>query len=200
MSTGGRLTRRAVLLAASLALACAAQAQDHPPTLPTRDVDITYIVPTPAGAARQRLRFSVALRALRIDPPGRGLYTIIDFAAGRMFTVREADRSVIDMAAPKTWMPNLSGGQSGTHYVRRNTLTLSGVTCTEWQTTDSEGRDVRICFDQDGVMHRASAQTQAGELVMAQATEFNHRTQDAAVFRVPAEYRRLAPPPIPGAR
>ncbi|MSP05534.1 MAG: hypothetical protein EXR05_09970 [Acetobacteraceae bacterium] len=113
MIWSGALTRRAVLLGASLPLAFTARTQDHPPTFLTRAINITYIVPPPAGAARQRLRFSVALRALRIDPPGVGLYTVIDFAARRMFTIREADRSAIDMAAPKTWMLGQGSGLSG---------------------------------------------------------------------------------------
>lgn len=173
-----------------------AWAQDRPPTLPMRDVDVTYIVPTPGGAARQRLRFSALRQKLRIDPPGGGLYVVIDFLAGRMSTVREADRSVIDMAAPKAWMPGMGHGR----YVRRNETTISGVPCTEWQTTDSEGRDVRICFDPDGVMMRATMQTAAGEATLALATELRRSLQDPTVFLVPASYRRLSPPPVTGAR
>jgi len=198
------LPRRALLLAWLLP-ACPALAQDHPPTLPPRlplrDVDITYVVPTPDGAARQRLRYSTTRRALRIDPPGTGLYIVIDFATNRMFTVRTADRSVIDMAAPPSWMPGQGqGGQTGARYIRRNRTEVSGVPCTEWQTTDSEGRDVRICFDDQGDMLRATVQTPKGEAVLALATELRHEPQNPAIFHVPPEYRRLSPPPIPGAR
>ena len=200
-ATGGALPRRGVL-AIGLALlgqtagTGAALAQDHPPTLPLRDVDVTYVVPTPAGAARQRLRFSAMRQKLRLDPPGGGLFVVIDFRGGRMFTVREADRSVIDMAAPKAWMPGLGH----TRYVRGNDITVSGVSCTEWQTKDSEGRDVRICFDADGVMLRASMRTAAGEAILAEATEVRRDAQSPAVFVVPESYRRLSPPPIAGAR
>jgi hypothetical protein len=194
------LSRRALCLAApflgALLPALPALGQDRPPTLPMRDVDITYTIPTPAGAARQRLRYSVAHRALRIDPPGAGLYIVIDFAAGRMFTVRDTDRSVIDMAAPRAWMP----GQGNGRYTRRNATTVSGVPCTEWQTTDSEGRDVRICFDDQGDMLRASVHTPRGEIVLALATELRHETQGRTIFHIPPDYRRLSPPPIPGAR
>ena len=187
---------RRLLLLAPLAWAPSALAQDHPATLPLRDVDITYTIPTPAGAARQRLRYSATRRALRIDPPGGGLYVVIDFAANRMFTVRDADRSVIDMAAPKSWMP----GQGHGRYTRRNRTEVSGVPCTEWQTTDSEGQDVRICFDDQGVMLRATVQTPKGEAVLALATDLRREPQNPAIFHVPPEYRRLSPPPIPGAR
>ena len=192
-----RLLLGAVALVAALGLMDAmAWAQERPPTLPMRDVDVTYVVPTPGGAARQRLRFSALRQKLRIDPPGGGLYVVIDFLAGRMSTVREADHSVIEMAAPKTWMPGMGHGR----YTRRNDTTVSGVSCTEWQTTDSEGRDVRICFDPDGVMIRATMQTTAGEATLAQATDLRRGPQDPTVFLVPASYRRLSPPPVAGAR
>lgn len=184
--------RRTLLLAALLLGSRVASADDRPPTLPMRDVDVTYIVPTPAGAARQRLRFSALRQKLRIDPPGGGLYVVIDFLAGRMFTVREADRSVIEMAAPKAWMPGLGHA----HYARRNATVVSGVSCTEWQTTDSEGHDVRICFDDDGVMIRATTQTPAGEATLALATALSREAQSPVTFLVPTSYRRLAPPPV----
>lgn len=191
------MTRRRLLIGAGAALfGLPAHAQERPPTLPLRDVDITYVVPTPAGAARQRLRFSALRQKLRIDPPGRGLYVVMDFLAGRMFTVREADRSVIEMAAPKAWMPGMGHGR----YMRRNAVVVSGVSCTEWQTTDSEGRDVRICLDADGVMIRATMQTTAGEATLALATDVRRESQDPVIFSVPASYRRLTPPPIAGAR
>lgn len=136
---------------------------------------------------------------MRIDPPGDGLYIVIDFTFGRMFTIRDADRSVIDMAAPKNWVSG-QATRAGSRYVRRNTITLSSVFCTEWQTTDSEGRDVRICPDEDGVMSRTSTHIAAGEPFLAQTASFLHQLQDRAIFRVPPEYHHLAAPPIPGAQ
>ncbi len=173
-----------------------ARAQEHPPTLPLRDVDVTYVIPTPAGATRQRLRLSALRQKLRLDPPGGGLYVIIDLHAGRMVTVRDADRSVIEMAAPKSWMPGLGHAS----YTRRNATTVSGVACTEWETTDSEGRKVLVCLDADGVMMRARVHTPAGEATLALATDVRRQFQDPAIFNEPAGYRRLTPPPIAGAQ
>jgi len=187
------------VLPAILLLAATAQvvlAEERPPTLPTRDVDVTYVMPTPAGAARQRLRYNAALRLLRLDPPGEGLRVVIDFAAARMFTVRDADRSVIEMAAPKSWMPGLGAAR----YTRRNAGRVSGVSCTNWETTDSEGHVVLICLTEDGVMLRVARHTAAGDHVLSLATELHHTPQAAPVFGVPQDYRRLAPPPIAGAR
>ncbi len=187
------IPRRHVLVAVSAALLPAgAGAQEHPPTLPQRDVDVTYVIPTPAGAARQRLRVSALRQILRLDPPGDGLYIIIDLRAGRMVTVRTVDRSVIEMAAPRSWMPGLGHAS----YTRRNATTVSGVACTEWETTDSEGRKVQLCLDADGVMMRARMHTPAGEATLALATDVRRQTQDPAIFQEPAGYRRLAPPPI----
>lgn len=182
-----RLTIGALLLIAGPALA-----EENPPALPTNDVDVTYVMPTQAGAARQRLRYNAAHQLLRLDPPGKGLHVVIDFAAGRMFTVRAADRSVIEMAAPKSWMPGLSGAR----YTRRNADRVSGVPCTDWETTDSEGNVVLICLTEDGVMLRAAQ----GARVLVIAAELRHQPQAAPVFQVPENYRRLAPPPIPGAQ
>jgi len=188
--------RQAFWLATAMAAGRGAHAQDHPPAVPLRDVDVTYIIPTPRGAVRQRLRFSAVRNAMRIDPPGDGMYVVIDFAAGRMFTVRAADRSVIEMAAPKSWMHGLATGNSAPgRYTRRNATVVSDVSCTEWQTTDSEGRDVRICVDRDGVMIRLNLQTPSGEATLALAADIRREGQGPAVFAVPDDYRRLAPPP-----
>jgi hypothetical protein len=187
--------RRAIGLAAAMLPLRPGWAQEHPPALPLRDVDVTYTSPTPRGAVRQRLRFSAARSLMRIDPPGDDLYVVIDFGAGRMFTVRAADRSVIEMAAPRTWMHGLGTGRSTPgRYTRRNAIVVSDVSCTEWQTTDNEGRDVRICIDQDGVTIRVNLHTPAGEATLALATEIRREGQGVAVFAVPDFYRRLTPP------
>jgi len=188
--------RQAFWLAVALAACRATHAQDHPPAVPLRDVDVTYIIPTPRGAVRQRLRFSAARNAMRIDPPGDAMYVVIDFAAGQMFTVRAADRSVIAMAAPKGWMHGLgTGNTSPGRYTRRNAAVVSDVSCTEWQTTDNEGRDVRICIDRDGILIRLNLQTPSGEATLALATDIRREGQGASVFAVPADYRRLTPQP-----
>jgi hypothetical protein len=184
----------AIFMVAARALG--AMAQEHPPTLPKSDVDVTYVMPTPAGAAYERLRYNAALRLLRLDPPGGGLRVVIDFAAARMFTVRDADRSVIEMAAPESWMPGLGGAR----YTRRNAERVSGVPCTNWETTDSDGHAVLICLTEDGVMLRVARRGAAGDRVLSLATELHRAPQAAPLFGVPQNYRRLAPPPIAGAQ
>ena len=178
---------------ASLVLVSPALAADRPPSLPTRDVDVVYDVPTRAGTARQRLRFSVARQTMRIDPPGGGIYVVIDQARGRMFTVRETDRTLIDMAAPRAWMPGITGGK----FAPRGQDQINGHTCTNWETTDSERRTILMCVTADGVMLRAAT---IDGVTLLKAISVNYAYQDASVFHVPSDYRRLAPPPIPYAR
>jgi hypothetical protein len=186
------LARRAVLLLITV-IPLAAAGAEAPRTVPEHDADISYAIPTPAGAAMQRLRYNAALRLLRIDPPGDGLHVVIDNARGRMVTVRAADRSLIDMPAPAAWMPGI--GAAG--YVRGRDDVVAGLPCTEWRTRDSEGRGVRACFTADGMLLRAV--TEAGQVLLL-AVDVRRAAQDPALFAIPAGYRRLAPPPLPGMR
>ena len=178
---------------AGVALGGTAMAADRPQALPMRDVDIMYDVPTRAGMAPQRLRFSALRQTMRIDPPGGGLYVVIDQLRGRMFTVRDADRSVIDMAAPRSWMPGITGGS----FLPRGQDHIIGHPCTNWQTTDSERRTIVMCVTEDGLMLRAA--TVDGKPLLA-ARSVHYASQDASVFHVPADYRRLSPPPLSNAR
>lgn len=183
---------RAVFLI-SLSMVWPAQMVDRPLALPTRDVDILYDMPTRAGITHQRLRFSAQLQTMRIDPPGGGLYVVIDQSRGRMFTVRDDDRSVIDMAAPRAWMPGITGGS----FIPRGQDQIIGHACMNWQTTDSERRAVVMCVTTDGVMLRA-ATIDGTPLLTARSVQYG--LLGAAVFHVPVDYRRLSPPPIPNAR
>lgn len=185
----------ALLLVPALCMAAPGFAQPtyKPPPVPTRDVDIVYEIATPEGPAAQRLRFSLMRQAFRIDPPGRGLYVIVDQARRRMYTVRDDERSVIDMAAPTAWMPGIHGG----HFLRRGNDVVAGQPCTDWETNDSERRTVLVCMTLDGVMLRART-AQGATLAIAKMAKFT--PVDEQIFLVPGNYRRLAPPPIPNAR
>lgn len=189
-----RIALTLALLAPGLApFLAVAQPSYKPPPTPTRDVDVMYEIPTREGPAPQRLRFSLMRQAFRIDPPGRGLYVIVDQARGRMYTVRDDDRSVIDMAAPTAWMPGIHGG----NFRRRGDDVIAGQPCTDWETNDSERRTVLVCMTLDGVMLRART-AQGATLITAKTVKY--APVDEQIFLVPGNYRRLAPPPIPNAR
>jgi hypothetical protein len=170
-------------------LLCTAAAE-RPVLRPTRDVDVTYTLDAGSGAAlHERLRWAAAAQQLRVDPPTPGLYVIIDFAARRMSTVRLAERTVIEMAAPDnvTGMPD----SAATAAVRQNTDTVAGLACTDWDMTDAAGGVARLCLTDDGVLLRARAD---GRTLLS-AESVHYGPLDADLFRVPPGYarRRFAP-------
>ena len=179
---------RATLLAAAALLLCAAA--ERPVLRPNRDVDVTYALDAGDGApVHERLRWAAAAQQLRVDPPAPGLYVIIDFAARRMSTVRLAERTVIEMAAPDnvTGMPDSAAAAA----VRQGADTVAGLPCTDWDMADAAGGMARLCLTDDGVLLRARADGRT--LLSAESVRYG--PLDAELFRVPAGYarQRVAP-------
>ena len=153
-------------------IASAAHAQ---PSLPNRDVDVTY------GAAEnvtQRWRFRAADQKLRLDPPTAGLHMIVDYAAHTMAGVNDTDRTVMMVPAPAT--PSGRGTRAGTD-------TLLGQTCTVWQQMDSQNQPTQTCYTTDGVMLRA----QRGSQTLVEATAIAYASADPSVYAIPSGYTRL---------
>jgi hypothetical protein len=181
----------ALLAAAALAL-CAnpARAQDKPAIRPLRDVDITYAIlqPNPGQAPlSQRMRWSVALGRLRVDPPAQDMYMVVDYGTRRMIVVRPENQAVLDMDASGPGMP---GAPSDGRYTRQGTDTVAGLACTNWQTPDAGGRLAVLCLTADGVMLRASRDGQT----LLQATSVVYAPQDPAAFAAPAGYHHITTP------
>ena len=165
-----------------LAVACGA-AQAAPVVLPARDVDVTYKVPVPGGAATavlQRLRFSAVLHKQRLDLPTSGNWMVIDFTARRMAMVRDESREVVELAAPPTAL--LPGG--GNAFVRVGPDKVAGLACTEWRTHDVRGAESVVCYTDDGVLLRARQESR----VLMEAVSVNYGVLDGAVFTPPAGY------------
>lgn len=184
-------TLPALVLLIGPALAQEATSQ-RPELRPTRDVDVTYrTAPLPSSAGErvleQRLRWSAASQLMRIDPPTSGLYVIIDYSARRMSTVRAADRSVIDMAAPEG-VVGMASGSSRAAYMRQGDEQVAGLACADWQTTDSEGRQAKVCVTADGVLLRAAANGK----VLLTAVSVRYAQQDPSVFATPSDYTHHA--------
>ena len=182
-----RLAGAACLALALFAVAPVGQAapgeQETPRLRPSRDVAVTYTAVQSGRRLVQRMRWLAAAQTMRVDPPTTGLYVIIDYVARRMSVVRDANRSVIDMAAPRD-MTQLGGNPDGGLYVRRGPDTIAGVACTEWETMDRAGRQTQACITVDGVLLRASA---AGQPLVT-ATDVQYAPQDPTAFRIPADY------------
>jgi hypothetical protein len=123
---------------------------------------------------------------MRIDPPGgSAVHVIVDYVARRMSVVRDATRTVVEMAAPDS-MADMIGGRLTASYVRRGVATVAGRACTEWQTQDRESRVAVVCITDDGVLLRAGTPEQ----VRVSAVSVQYAPQDAAAFRVPSDYTR----------
>ncbi|HEX3399566.1 MAG TPA: hypothetical protein VHT74_04480 [Acetobacteraceae bacterium] len=183
------------VLVACLAVAAVPGLADQPRLRPNRDVDVTYRAtgagPLPDGRRLdQRVRWLAASQTMRIDPPTAGLYVIVDYAAKRMSVVREATRSVVDMAAPEG-VAGMAGNPGEGTYVRRGEDTVAGQACTEWETLDHDRRKASVCITADGVLLRASTAGQA----QVSAISVQYAPQDPAVFQIPPDYLRRSAEP-----
>jgi len=181
------MTRHLILAIATSLIPLTAAAQDRPALTPTRDVDITYRTERGNQVIEQRSRFDVALQRTRLDMPTPGLYSILDHRAHTLSIISDPERGVIDM-------PSGAAGQSGAGaYTRRGQDQVAGLSCTEWETRDSQNQAVLTCFTPDGVMLRA----RHGPAVLAIATRVIYGPLDPALFESPSGYghvtRRAAP-------
>ena len=182
--------RRVAVLALCVAWAWASQAlADQPLLRPSRDVDVTYRAAAPKGGKEieQRVRWLAASQTMRIDPPSPDLHVIIDYVARRMSVVRDATRSVVEMAAPDS-MTEMIAGKPGA-FARRGETTVAGRACTEWQTQDRDAHPVVVCITDDGVLLRASSAAQ----VRVSAVSVHYAPQDPQEFRIPPDYVRRVP-------
>ncbi len=166
-----------------------AAAQQKPPIIPLRDVDVTYTMAQPVKggpALSQRMRWSVATGRLRVDPPARDLYMIVDYRTKRMAVVKDSARAVLDLNAAGQGLP---GADAHAAFTRGQADQAAGLACTDWQTTDARGLPVVICLTDDGVLLRAS---QDGH-VLLEAASVHYGPQDPAAFVPPDGYRHVAP-------
>ncbi len=181
------------LLAWLLPAFAPAFAGERPATIPTRDVDVTYEIFGSGGGAAQmlseRMRWDVAAGRMRVDPPTRGVYMLLDYRRHRLVAVRETARTFIEMDA---------GRATGTPAVGRNatfrklgTGTVAGVGCTEWDTRDSGGKPVLVCLTDDGVLLRAR---DVDRTLMA-AARVTYGPADPTAFMPPAGFHRESPAP-----
>jgi hypothetical protein len=169
----------------ALAWPLGAVAGEMPAVQPLRDVDVTYRVPVPGPgnvSLLQRLRWSAAQHAQRVDLPTSGQWMVLDFATHRMLLVRDAEHGVLDLPAPP------SAGQlgAGAGFTRQGADSVAGFACTDWQVTDTRGQQTLACYTADGVLLRATA----GARILMQAISVTYAAQPADLFQPPAGYAR----------
>ena len=166
---------------------------DRPVLRPLHDVDVIYALDAGNGTnLQERMRWDVASKRLRIEPPTAELYVIIDFSARRMSTVRLAEKVVLETMAPDNTagVPDAAAAAA----VRRGADTVAGLACTEWDMTDAAGETVRLCLTDDGVLLRAYSDGR--RLLSAETGAL--QPLDATLFEVPDGYRHEKRGPQPG--
>ncbi len=161
----------------------AAPAQERPPPLPTRDVDVVYRAGSGAQAVEQRWRFQALTQRARLDPPTPGFYAIVDHRAHTMVMVSDATREALQVAAP-AGLPG-GGGEPGT---RRGSATVAGLGCLDWEAAMPGGGALSTCLTPDGVTLRMKA----GPQVVAEALRVTYGPLDPALFSAPPGYAREA--------
>ena len=183
--------RHWVLLA--LLLPVSAHADDKPLTQPTRDVDVVYLVAGPSTPLAQRMRWGITAGKLRVDPPTAGMYVIIDTASHSMQAVREGDRSVVTINAGPQAVPGIAPGGA---FKRRGEASIAGLDCTQWQTRDTADRQVLACLTPEGVLLRV----EADGLILVEALTVTYAPLPDAMFRIPADYKKIIPPTMSQSR
>jgi hypothetical protein len=153
------------------------------PLVPSRDADVTYAVNGPGANATQRLRWSASLKRMRIDPPGAGLYMIVDYLAHRAVVVQPEAQAFTEMPAPAAALTGNTARQA------QGSDTVAGLPCTEFATTDTEGRNTVLCVTQDGVTLRIRVE---GRTLMTAQT-VSYQPQDETLFSPPPAYRKATP-------
>lgn len=143
----------------------------------------------------ERMRWAAEAGQLRIDPPTPGMWVVMDTRTRRMATVRDDNRSVLEIEGPQTMpgptMPGPAPAASA-GFQRDRDDSVAGLPCTQWRTRDVTGTPTLACITADGVLLRASA---AGR-VLVEALHVAYVRQDPAVFRIPQDYQKLTPPPV----
>jgi hypothetical protein len=175
-----------VLLLVSLSAAIAAPAENHPRTMPMHDVDITYRINRDGETLQERTRWRVAARLQRVDPPGSGVYMIMDQGSRHVSLIDASRHAIIDMPSPP---PGPLDPDSNAAFTFRGHDTVASLSCDQWETVNF-GADTVLCFTADGVLLRVQS---AGQ-TLAEAISVDYTPSDPLVFQVPEGYRHVTPP------
>jgi hypothetical protein len=194
-----RTTIGIAVIAGTLAASGAAQAQDHPVFLPTRDVAVTYqLSGGPGGPAQTtHMYYSAAANKLRIDTPGDAGFTILDRNAGQRIMVMNTERSYA--AIPLD--PGTESGfilNSTMTYRRQGPGSVAGIPCTNWSVSSPHATG-QACVTNDGVLLSGSGhQADGGGDTSLVASNVDYAPQPTTLFEPPAGFRKLDPSQMQG--
>jgi hypothetical protein len=190
------------LLASAIALslvALPALAQNAPANIrPTRDVAVTYSIASPGSSQPQEIRMAwlVSEQKVRVEPQGSPGWMLLDRRAGSATMVMDAQRMIMHLPSQAATAMTQDAPEGAT-FVRRGTGRVAGQPCTEWQVTTPQGQSVS-CLTEDGVLLRSVTNLpQNRGTGRMEATAVSYAAQDAARFRVPADYRPMQAPGTP---
>lgn len=204
------LFRGMLVAAALLGGGFSAQAAEHPPFAPTRDVVVAYQVQAshlPAGplgggdaqdshgiqgAHSIRMSYSAASGRLRIEPASMPGYLLIDRTAGRITMVFEPLRSFMDMPFDARSGAGLLLNDK-MKFVRGGVDKVAGMACNLWTVT-SDRTVARLCITGDGVILRGEGSDPKRGEAQLLATAVTYGAQPAASFSPPPGFHRMELP------
>lgn len=167
------------------------------PTLPTRDVAVSYRL---QGAARDsvpgglpetiRLSWDAAGRRIRVEPEGRRQVLLVDLKAPRAELVDTGMHGVLTLPMRAKDIEPLTL-QDAT-LTARGKAVVAGLGCTEYDVVAKRGRGV-VCLTADGVALRGNG-TVDGKQGGFTATSVTAGPLPAGSFEVPPGYMHLALP------
>jgi hypothetical protein len=180
---------RVLLPTAALLLAFAqlpAAADDRPPLMPTRDVEITYdVIRSQRPKVREHVRWLAGQHLERVETSGRSI-TIFDRDAHEVTLLNPANRTYRKLdGAPR----RRSEPAPDAVLKRGNEVVIAGLSCIEWSWTEDVETHT-LCATPDGVMLRLIVDGVA----VVEARKVTYAPQRAELFHVPPNYTpALAP-------
>jgi hypothetical protein len=190
---------RYILTSALLLGTCAAQAQDRPPAMPTRDAQVRYQSEDPHNSGS--VAWLAAEGRMRIQTEAQRGIMLVDTRGGGAVVVVEAEREFHDLGRVATVLAAPYQPAGPRQRLRREgTDRVAGQACTVWRIDPPAGEEdevKRACITGDGVPLRLVVGEGSDAGTEYVATEVSYAAQDRARFRVPQGYRPLnlnAPP------
>jgi hypothetical protein len=200
------MNSRLLALAAALTLlllpalaAAQERAGDRPPTLPSRDVAVTYQVSGVAADALSggapgalRLAWDATGRRLRVGAEGLSQAAIVDLTEGRAVILDRAVRTALTVPLGARTAEDIALG--GARFRRRSfgTEQVAGYACTDYAVQDRHGSGT-LCLTADGVPLRGDG-TWGGRAGRFVATQVDYGAQPDGLFRPPPGFVQLSFP------
>lgn len=191
----------ALVLLVPPALATAQErAAERPPTLPSRDVAVTYSV---SGAAAEalpggapgalRLAWDAAGRRLRVSADGQPQSAVVDLTEGSALLIDKGLHTALRLPLGA----RAAGGIAleGARFRRRGTEQVAGYACTDYAVQDQRGAGT-LCITDDGVPLRGDGDW-GGHPGRFTATRVEYGAQPDGLFRPPPGFVQLSLPSLP---